>query len=135
LLKKPDMPSYARQSCAYCHSRAKRESSIIINFLDAHFHGHDKLPRFLFGTQFFKRMLVVGFCFFMLVLSPPSIGAVYRTQNHALALRACAAMPVQTSRILKGPLLLTKQSHFYVVRQRLSVFSKPFQTPSKAIVR
>ncbi len=33
----------------------------------------------------------------------------------------------------RGPLLLTKQSHFYVTGQRLSVFSKPFQSQSKAI--
>jgi hypothetical protein len=30
-----------------------------------------------------------------------------------------------------GPLFMTKQSHFCVVRQRLGVFSKPFQTQSK----
>jgi hypothetical protein len=32
----------------------------------------------------------------------------------------------------KGPIKVTKQSHFYIERQRLNLFSKPFQTHSKA---
>jgi hypothetical protein len=41
----------------------------------------------------------------------------------------------KTGRILVGPLLMTKQTHFFVVRQQDSVFLKPFQIHIKPIER